>query len=141
MTPRLRDGHTVLLVSSAADDSEMYAEYLRQNNVVTIEANNTTDALQLAEQADVVVTGIRVHGPFDGLGLIRRLRATEATAHKPIIVLTACAFEADKQRAHHAGCDGFLVKPSPPESLLLEVRRVASPPAVIPLPRPDTNPG
>jgi CheY-like chemotaxis protein len=130
MQVRLRERQTVLLVSATADDSEMYAEYLRQNQVEAIEANNTTDALRLADGADVIVTGIRIPGPFDGLELIRRLRATGRTARKPVIVLTACAFDTDKQRARRAGCDRFLVKPYPPEDLLLEVRRLARPPSL-----------
>jgi CheY-like chemotaxis protein len=57
--------------------------------------DDTADALALARTADVIVTGIRVPGPFDGIELVRRLRADGPTKDKPIIVLTACAFEPD----------------------------------------------
>ena len=63
----------------------MYAEYLRAQRFRVIEIDNTPDALALAPTSDLVVTGIRVPGPYDGLELIRRLRADERTKHKPII--------------------------------------------------------
>src|SRR6266581_2425294 len=77
-------------------------------------AEVTEDALALARTTDIVVTGIRVPGPFDGVELVRRLRANDGTKHKPIIVVTACAFEPDQQRACAAGCDAFLPKPCLP---------------------------
>ena len=93
------DVPSVLLVDSAPDDRAMYAEYLRICGCNPIEIDNTADALSGAMKADVIVTGIRVEGPFDGIELVRRLRAENGTQHKPIIVLTACAFEPDQQGA------------------------------------------
>src|SRR5205085_582242 len=78
----------------------------------------------LAVTADVIVTGISVPGPFDGVELVRRLRANEPTRHKPILVLTASAFAPAERRADAAGCDAFLPKPCYPDKLLAEIRRV-----------------
>jgi len=118
------DVPTVLLVDSTQDDRTMYAEYLRVCGLNPIEIDNTADALSAATKADVVVTGIRVRGPFDGVELVRRLRADNGTHHKPIIVLTACAFEPDRHRALAAGCDRFLAKPCLPDQLVSEIRAV-----------------
>src|SRR5258708_21218961 len=101
----------------------MYAEYLRIVGLHTVEIDDTADALALAHTADVIVTGLRVHGPFDGVELVRRLRERDGTKDKPIIVLTACAFESDQQRALAAGSDGFLPKPCLPDALLTEIQR------------------
>jgi len=101
----------------------MYAEYLRISKFRTIEIDDTADALALAATADVVVTGIRVPGPFDGIELVRRVRTDPQTQDKPVIVLTACTFEPDQRRAYAAGCDGFLPKPCLPETLVTEIRR------------------
>ena len=54
------------------------------------------------ERGDIIVTGIRVPGSCDGVELVRRLRDGEATKGTPVIVLTACAFEPDQQRAFAA---------------------------------------
>jgi len=120
------DVPTVLLVDSAHDDRAMYAEYLRVCGLNPIEVDNTADGLMCATTADVVVTGIRVQGPFDGVELVRRLRNDNGSRDKPIIVLTACAFEPDQQRARAAGCDVFLAKPCLPERLVSDIRAVLS---------------
>jgi|GraSoiStandDraft_8_1057269.scaffolds.fasta_scaffold151684_2 two-component system, cell cycle response regulator DivK len=116
--------HAVLLVDSARDNRAMYAEFLRASGFHPIEIDNTSDALALAVTADAVVTGIRVAGPFDGLQLVRCLRADDQTRSKPVIVLTACAFHEDERRARDAGCDVFLAKPCLPAMLAEELRRV-----------------
>ena len=114
----------VLLVDAAADNRAMYAESLRAAGFTAIEIDNTADALALAVTADAIVTGIRVPGPFDGLELVRRLRADARTRSKPTIVLTACAFDEDRSRARAAGCDVFLPKPCLPGTVIGEVVRL-----------------
>ena len=115
---------TVLLVDSTQDDRRMYAEYLRVTGFHPVEIDDTADGLALARTADVIVTGIRVGGPFDGVELVRRLRDGDGTRDKPIIVLTACAFEPDQQRARAAGCNVFLAKPCLPDHLVRELRSI-----------------
>ena len=113
---------TVLLVEDSQDDRQMYAEYLRVCGFRTIEVDNTSDGLALAPTADVIVTGIRVRGPFDGVELVRRLRQDPRMRGKLILVLTASVFEPDPRRAHAAGCDVFLAKPCLPDTLVSEIR-------------------
>ena len=115
---------TVMLVGSVQDDREMYAAYLRGSAFAVIEVDHTAEALACATAADVVVTDIRVRRLSDGLDLVRQLRRGNATRGIPIIVLTACAFESDRQGAERAGCDRFLAKPCLPDALLAEIRRV-----------------
>ena len=114
----------VLLVESAEDDRAMYGEYLRLQDFNSIACDNSAEGLALAPKADVIVTGIRVHGPYDGVELVRRLREGDATRTKPVVVLTACALPADEQRARAAGCDSYLTKPCLPDALVAEIRRV-----------------
>lgn len=115
----------VLLVMQARDDGlDMYAQYLRYHGMVPIIVSEATDALVRAGDADVIVTGIILDGPEDGVELVSRLRADVATRHTPIIVLTACASAKDHARAAHAGCDAFLPKPCLPNDLLFEVRKL-----------------
>jgi CheY-like chemotaxis protein len=125
MARRISSSHvpTVLLVESEQDDRAMYAEYLRMEQFHTVEIDDTADALARAGTADVIVTGVRVPGPFDGVELVRRLRTGGPTRNKPIIVLTACTVEPDQQRAYAAGCDVFLPKPCLPDTLVTAIRR------------------
>jgi two-component system cell cycle response regulator DivK len=113
----------VLLVQSLRDDGlEMYAEFLRYSGLAPVAVSNATDALTFAPEADVIVTGINLDGHVDGVEFVSRLRGDDGTMHKPIIVLTACAWRRDRERAEHAGCDVFLSKPCLPDALLREVR-------------------
>jgi two-component system, cell cycle response regulator DivK len=102
----------VLLVQPSRDDGlEMYAEFLRYHGLAVIPVSDTRDALMLAPQADIVVTGITLDDPTDGVDLVSRLRHDDGTRSMPLIVLTACAWPKDRARAEGAGCDVFLPKP------------------------------
>jgi two-component system cell cycle response regulator DivK len=115
----------VLLVQQSRDDSlEMYAEFLRYHGLAVIPVSDTRDALMLAPQADIVVTGMNLDDPMDGVELVSRLRHDDCTRSTPIIVLTACAWPKDRERAEGAGCDVFLPKPCLPNDLLGEVRQL-----------------
>jgi CheY-like chemotaxis protein len=48
---------------------------------------------------------------LDGWSATARLKADPATAHIPVIALTAHAMQGDEQRAREAGCDGYVTKP------------------------------
>ena len=115
----------VLLVLQARDDAlDMYAEYLRYHGLVPIAASNAREARMRARQADVIVTGIILDDPTDGIELVSRLRDSDGTRRTPIIVLTACSSARDRERAARAGCDVFLPKPCLPNDLLREVREL-----------------
>jgi len=115
---------SILLVEPPEDDRPMYAEFLRANGFSVTEVDSTDAGLSAAETADLIVTGVRMPGSFDGIELVRRLRDDERTKRKPLIVLTACTFEPDQSRAFAAGCDVFLPKPCLPEVLLKEAQRL-----------------
>jgi len=59
---------------------------------------------------------------MDGIEFIARLKRHERTKRIPVIVVTACAWKSDCERAEEAGCDVFLSKPCLPDLLLREVR-------------------
>jgi two-component system, cell cycle response regulator DivK len=115
----------VLLVQASRDDSlELCAEFLRYDGLTVIPVSETKDALMLAPQADIVVTGMNLDDPMDGVELVSRLRHNDCTRSTPMIVLTACVWAKERARAEGAGCDVFLPKPCLPNDLLGEVRQL-----------------
>lgn len=120
--PTTRDGAEVLLVQPRNDGLHMYAEYLSEHGLAVIALSDAWDALIAAPKADIIVTDTLLAGSMDGVGLIGRLRRDEGAERRPIIVLTACAWDAERERATHAGCDVFLAKPCVPRALLRHVR-------------------
>jgi CheY-like chemotaxis protein len=113
----------VLLVQPERDDGlEMYAEYLRHFGLAAIAVSNVKDALTFAPEADIIVTGIILDPHMDGVEFVSRRRGDNGTMHKPIIVLTTCAWAQARERAEHTECDVFLSEPCLPDALLREVR-------------------
>jgi DNA-binding response OmpR family regulator len=107
----------VLLVDVSIADRTLYADYLWARGYRVINCFDTSAALHQAVNADVVVTGISVPGPFDGVELVRRIRGNGRRS----IVLGAAATEADRVRALQAGCDAFIAKPCTPETLFARI--------------------
>jgi CheY-like chemotaxis protein len=59
---------------------------------------------------DLILMDIGLPG-MDGLTLTRKLKDEPATRRIPIIALTAFAMKGDAEKAHAAGCDGYITKP------------------------------
>jgi len=102
----------------------MYAEFLSYHGFLPVSASNARDGLTAAPNADVIVTGLLLPGDMDGIEFIVRLKGNERTKRIPVIVVTACAWKSDRERAEEAGCDVFKPKPCLPDDLLRAVRRL-----------------
>ncbi|MFQ5555319.1 MAG: response regulator [Acidimicrobiia bacterium] len=61
---------------------------------------------------------------MDGLTVLRRLRASPATANVPVIILTAKALAEDRVKGLDLGADDYITKPFDLEELLARVRTV-----------------
>lgn len=88
----------------------------------------TTDgdeALILAseETPDLVILDWMIEGT-SGIEVCRRLRRDKATAHVPIIMLTAREAEDDRIRGLDTGADDYITKPFSPRELLARVAAV-----------------
>ncbi len=70
---------------------------------------------------DVVLLDLNLPGPYDGVEVCKRLRATPATATTPVVFITAMADAESKQRALDAGCTAYYTKPFSPTALLKEI--------------------
>ncbi len=83
------------------------------------------EALILAaeEVPDLVILDWMVEGT-SGIEVCRRLRRDPATAHVPIIMLTAREAEDDRIRGLDTGADDYLTKPFSPRELLARVGAV-----------------
>jgi two-component system, cell cycle response regulator DivK len=111
----------VLIVGQTTDDRDMYVEFLQAHGYAVVTCDDAQQALTEAKRADIVVTGIRLDGPLDGIELLRQLRTRRWAGTLPVVVLTACAFESDRQRAESAGCDVFITKPCLPSTLATSI--------------------
>lgn len=60
----------------------------------------------------------------DGWEVLRTLRADEATADLPVVMLTARGEPQDRLKGWELGCDAYLPKPFDPPDLIKEVNAV-----------------
>lgn len=75
-------------------------------------------------EPDIILTDLAIPGE-SGLSLIRNLREASSNKHDiPVIVLSACAFQTDKEAAISAGADLFLPKPYKPSEVIKAIQRL-----------------
>lgn len=77
-------------------------------------------AMATTEPYDVMIIDRMIPGEYDGLAIVRELRASGN--HTPILLLTALGSVADKTTGLDTGADDYLVKPFALEELLARVR-------------------
>ena len=114
----------ILLVQPKRDDRDMYVEFLRHAGLTPIPVSRASEAVRVAPHADVIVTGVLLPGRVDGIEFVNQLKRSGRTSRIPVIVLTACAWKDERERALIAGCDVFLSKPCLPRVLAREIRRL-----------------
>ncbi len=114
-------GMRVLLAEDNAVNRLIVGAMLARLGAEVIEATNGSEAIVQASRSAGQVHAILMdlHMPeIDGLEATRRLRAQPATAHLPIIALTAAVLDAERAQAHAAGMNGFVSKPAGESDLL-----------------------
>lgn len=98
--------------------------FLREGYTVRVTPDGD-EALTLAREdvPDLVVLDWMIEGT-SGIEVCRRLRRDEATAHVPIIMLTAREAEDDRIRGLDTGADDYVTKPFSPRELIARVGAV-----------------
>ena len=102
-------------------EARLNAEYF---DVLT--ASNGPDALKICADGvcDIILLDVMMPG-MDGFEVCRRLKANPATAHLPVVMVTALDQPTDRVRGLEAGADDFLTKPIDEVALVARVRSLA----------------
>ena len=103
---------TILVVEDNPANMMLVVAVLERAGLRSAQASSAEEARQFLETVhpDVILMDIQLPGE-DGLSLTRELKASPATAHIPIIALTAHAMKGDELQAIAAGCDAYVAKP------------------------------
>jgi two-component system, chemotaxis family, chemotaxis protein CheY len=124
---------TILVVEDESDLRLSVSLALTMAGMQVVEAADGTRALDLLDHPpadpalpDAVLLDLRLPD-VDGWAVLERLRQRGLVPGLPVIVGSADADPAARQRARDAGCAGYLVKPFEPEALLTLLQRVAPP--------------
>ena len=99
-------------------EARLLAEYFEVFN-----ATGGVEAIEIcaSSKVDVVLLDVMMPG-MDGFEACRRLKADPATAHIPVVMVTALDHPADRIRGLEAGADDFLTKPVNDLQLMTRVK-------------------
>jgi DNA-binding response OmpR family regulator len=109
-----------------ADDDEDILELVRvrlgRSGYETVLTRDGAEALAAARDRQPDLALLDVSMPvMDGYAVTRALRSDPATAHIPVILLTARVQQADVDTGFEAGADDYVTKPFSPQTLQLRV--------------------
>jgi CheY-like chemotaxis protein len=104
-------GLNVIVVDDAADNAEVLAEFVESYGHRVRIADCGVAALKLIEQdpPDLVLLDIGLPD-MDGYQVAATIRARFGSASR-IVALTGFSGAEERDAAHRAGCDAFVVKP------------------------------
>jgi two-component system cell cycle response regulator len=116
----------VLVVDDLLPNIKLLEARLTAEYFDVLSAMNGPDALAacLEGRCDIVLLDVMMPG-MDGLEVCRRLKANPATAHLPVVMVTALDQPADRVRGLDVGADDFLTKPVDEVALIARVRSLS----------------
>ncbi len=115
----------ILVVEDNADNLETLVAYLEFSGYKTIQASDGETALDKVESENPEVVFLDLSIPkIDGWEVAKRIRANEKIKKIIIIAFSAMALPQEMERAIQCGCDTFIAKPMPPETLIEEMNKL-----------------
>jgi PAS domain S-box-containing protein len=113
--------HVVIADDNA--DMRTYVQKLLAESYDVVAVANGVQALEAVSQRlpDLVVSDVMMP-EMDGFALLAKLRASRATEHIPVILLSARAGEEARVAGLESGADDYLVKPFSARELFARVR-------------------
>jgi len=116
----------ILVVDDIAANVKLLEAKLSAEYFGVVTALNGPEAIAICErgEADIVLLDVMMPG-MNGFEVCRRLKSTPATAHIPVVMVTALDQPRDRLQGLDAGADDFLTKPLDDAALFARVRNLA----------------
>lgn len=113
---------TILVADDDPIVRDLITFRLEMSGYEIIEAEDGESALRLAKERipDLIIMDIMMP-VINGFDATARLRADDATAPIPILLLSAKAMEADVERGFASGADDYIKKPFSPQELAAKI--------------------
>ncbi len=117
----LSDKPLVLLADDNRDMREYVTSILNQQfQVKAVENGRVALDVLKSEKPELILTDIMMP-ELDGFGLLKAVKNNPATAHIPVVMLSARAGEEARVEGLHKGVDDYLIKPFSARELLARV--------------------
>ncbi len=124
-TPCDQTPRSVLVVEDEADLQQLLQFNLQREGYAVTVCGSGEKAVQAATEhpPDLVLLDLMLPR-MDGLDVCRRLKGSPATAHVPIVMVTAKGEDADVVAGLELGADDYITKPFSPRVLIARVKAV-----------------
>jgi two-component system phosphate regulon response regulator PhoB len=118
-------GRKILIIEDESDVADLLALNLRKAGFRVSTAGDGASGLQTArdDRPDFIVLDLMLP-KMSGLEVCRILKSDTATAHMPILMLTAKAEEIDRIVGLEFGADDYVTKPFSPREVVLRIRAI-----------------
>ncbi len=118
-------GPRILLVDDDPVILDLLAVNFELEGFVVLRATDGVEGVERAraDQPDVIVSDIMMPRR-SGLELLAEVKADPATAHIPVVLLSAKGLAADVRAGLDAGADEYVTKPFEPDDLLARVDKL-----------------
>jgi two-component system phosphate regulon response regulator PhoB len=115
----------LLLVEDDRSLAELITFHFERAGYIVTRTGDGEEALILADEIhpDLILLDWMIEG-ISGIEVCRRLRRRPATAHVPIVMLTARGEEDDRVRGLETGADDYVTKPFSPKELVARAAAV-----------------
>jgi two-component system alkaline phosphatase synthesis response regulator PhoP len=113
---------TILIVDDERDIVDMLKYNVQKEGYSVLTASNGIDAVELAKQKpDLILLDIMMPG-YDGLEVLKQLRADEILEKIPVVFLTARGSDVDEVVGFELGADDYIVKPISIPKLMARIK-------------------
>lgn len=118
----------ILVVEDTLSNIKLAQVVLEHAGHTVLVAEDGPSGLRTAREQlpDLILMDVQLPG-MDGMAVTRELKADAATAHIPVLALTAFAMKGDAEKIRAAGCDAYLAKPFQFPELLQTIDRLLAP--------------
>ena len=118
-------GKKILIIEDESDVADLLTLNLRKAGFRTSTAADGANGLQKArdDRPDFIILDLMLP-KMSGLEVCRILKGDTATAHTPILMLTAKAEEIDRIVGLEFGADDYVTKPFSPREVVLRIRAI-----------------
>jgi len=119
----------ILIVEDNEKNMKLVRDVLQVKGYQTLEAATAEDGIALAQahSSDLVLMDIQLPG-MNGIEALGVLRENPATAHIPVIAVTASVMQQDRKLITEAGFDAYIGKPINLKEFLQAVREMIEAP-------------
>jgi two-component system cell cycle response regulator DivK len=115
----------VLIVDDQKDNLSVAEMVFHFHKAEVQVAHNGTEGLAVLREFSPTLILLDLSMPeMSGWDMLTELRKNEATAHIPVIALTAHAMAGDEQRVMQAGFDGYIAKPFSVATIVFQIQSI-----------------